>query len=248
MVALSLSGEEPPPQHALALAAIAGLAGVMGLAAFYAALAVGPMSLVAPAVAAIGSALPAAVGLLGGDHLTPVQLTGLAAAVLAVVIVSGAGQEGVTSRFRPAALGRIAAAGLGFASFFVLMDAAAAQGAGPWWSILAARSAPLIVLALIIGARVSGRTIEGRTTRQPGGSRSRSVIPLIAIAGMADVGGNAFFLLANQQVPFSIAAVVSSLYPVTTALLAWTILGERIGRWQAVGVAVALAGVALLSF
>ncbi|MGI8703806.1 MAG: EamA family transporter, partial [Candidatus Limnocylindrales bacterium] len=128
MVALSLSGEEPPPQHALALAAIAGLAGVMGLAAFYAALAVGPMSLVAPAVAVIGAALPAAVGLLGGETLTAAQLAGLAAAVVAVGMVSGAGNRRSLCTVQPAAFARTATAGLSFATLFVLIDVMAAAG------------------------------------------------------------------------------------------------------------------------
>jgi drug/metabolite transporter (DMT)-like permease len=59
--------------------------------------------------------------------------------------------------------------------------------------------------------------------------------------------GNAFFVLANAQGALSVAVVLSSLYPVTTILLARIILHERLRGGQLVGVAAALAGVVLIA-
>jgi drug/metabolite transporter (DMT)-like permease len=75
----------------------------------------------------------------------------------------------------------------------------------------------------------------------------RPDVPLLALAGVGDLGGNAFFVLANAQGPLSIAAVLSSLYPVTTVILAAVLLGERLTRLQLSGVVLALAGVVLIS-
>ncbi|MDP8905312.1 MAG: EamA family transporter, partial [Chloroflexota bacterium] len=73
-----------------------------------------------------------------------------------------------------------------------------------------------------------------------------SVVPLFALAGAGDLGGNAFFLLANQHDALAVAVVLSSLYPVMTTLLATVFLGERLRLVQWTGVALAVIGVALI--
>jgi drug/metabolite transporter (DMT)-like permease len=234
-----VTGERAPGPDALAWAGVAGLAGLIGLSAFYAALASGVMSLVAPLVSVIGAGLPAAAGILGGDQLSPVQMLGIALALVSVVLVSRGDGSAGAGRLP---LRLVVVAGLGFAAFFLLLDQArtvaatgAAGDADPvWWPVLAVRSVPAaLVLAYAL------------VRRQPLLPGSRAA-PLLVGAGLGDLGGNAFFVLAATAGVLSVAVVVSSLYPVVTVLAASILLRERLRRDQALGIALALAAVLLI--
>jgi drug/metabolite transporter (DMT)-like permease len=240
---LALSGEAAPPAFALAIAGLAGMSGVFGLASLFRALATGPMGLVAPAVAVIGAGVPAVVGIVRGDALSAVQLVGLVAALVAVTIASRPSEPAAapTSRSGSLAVGSraslwlIALAGLGFAGFYLLMNEARAAGAQVWWPINAARATSLIAV-LVVALAARHRIVP-----------PLDQVPLLVVTGLGDLGGNAFFVLANSIGPLSIAAVVSSLYPVTTVLLARVVLGERLSRVQLAGVGLALVGIVLIT-
>ena len=245
---LLISGEKQAPAAALAWAAVAGLSGVTGLGSFYRALATGTMGTAAPTVAVIGAGVPALVGVARGDALTAAQLLGVAAALASVAIVSRPSEQAVPEApGAPVArsVAFIVVAGLGFAGFFLLMDQAADAGAGTWWSVVVARTAAVAVVgAALAWTRLRPASAADHSSRPPG---ARPPFSLVVLAGLGDVGGNAFFLLANAEGPLSIAAVVSSLYPVTTVLLASLFLRERLGRMQLVGVGLALAGIVLIA-
>jgi drug/metabolite transporter (DMT)-like permease len=249
-----LVAREPAPVlGALGWAALAGLSGAVGLGSFYRAMRAGPMGIAAPVVAVVGAGIPALVGVVRGDVLDTPQLVGIGLALVAVAVVSihaetpsrdgeppptdGAKQnpERSRGRARATAVAPMLVAGLGFAGFFLLIDQAAQAGAGIWWSVLAARVAALVaIVAVVLLFRLAARP-------------ARSDAPVLAVAGIGDVGGNAFFVLANAEGPLSVAAVVSSLYPVVTVLLARVLLGERLTKIQLVGVGLALAGIVLIS-
>jgi drug/metabolite transporter (DMT)-like permease len=227
-----VSREAAPVAAALAWGGAAGISGVVGLLGFYRALANGTMSLVAPVTSIIGAGIPALVGIVTGDVLSPLQVAGMACALAAVVIVSR-GERHVDARSIDWPL--VFLAGLGFAGFFIGIGRAHTLGGAMWWPLLAARLAPLALL--IAGVVLLRRSIRvGATT-----------LPLVGLSAFGDLGGNAFFLLAQSQGAFSVAVVLSSLYPVTTVLLAAVVLGERLKRGQAVGVLAALVGVALIA-
>jgi drug/metabolite transporter (DMT)-like permease len=229
---IALESEPLPSTRALLLSLAAGLAGVLGLGAFYRALAIGTMSIVAP-ISATAVALPVVLGVATGDRLSAVTSAGLACAVVGVVLASREADEG-TGR---AAAGRASialalAAAVGFGSYFALSDAAADESV--LWLLVVARIVVLPVLAAIV------------LVRRPPRPTRPDALALVA-AGTLDVSATGLYGLANTKGALSIVSVVGSLYPVTTVLLARAVLGERIRAVQTAGILAALAGVALIA-
>lgn len=215
----------------------AGLVGPAALFAFYRALALGTMGVVAP-IAALGVVVPVVAGLVSGEEPSTVQAAGIAVAVVGVVLASGpelrgAGRGGT----RPLVLALGAA--LGFGVVFVLLAAGSADaGTGEVVLVLLAmRATSVLVLGALLLARSgpSGVTVP------------RRALPALAVIGAFDVGANGTFAVASQSELVSVVAVLASLYPAVTAVLAWRIHRERLRPLQLAGVAAALAGVGLLS-
>jgi drug/metabolite transporter (DMT)-like permease len=213
----------------------AGLCGGLALVLFYRALAIGTMSLVAP-VSACGAVVPVLVGVARGESLGPVTLLGMAAALAGIVFVSlqgGGAQAGRNQR--PALLGALGAA-LGFGLFFTLIDrAASAPGASALWVNVWARagSVPLLLALQLASVRAPG---------WPG-----RAVGMVGLVGVLDMSANVLFALATQAGSLGVVAVLGSLYPVTTVLLSWVLLAERLTRVQYLGVGLALLGVGLLA-
>ncbi len=230
LIALALAVGEAAPTGASFLFAIgAGLAGVVGLGALYQGLAAGQMGVIAPLSAIVGGVVPIVVGLATEGAPSPVQLLGFGVALLAVWLLAAAGE------FRPSRRELLLAvvAGLGFGFYFVLI--AYASDGGLFWNLSAARVvAGLALLALLL------------ITRQPLWP-TRSAWGLTTGAGVADAGGNLFFALAAQAGRLDVAAVLSSLYPGMTVLLARLVLDERLTRAQITGVVAALVAVMLIA-
>ena len=216
-------------------AAAAGATGVVALGMFYRALAIGTMGVVAP-VAALGVAVPVAAGVLNGEHPSALQAVGIAVAVVGVVLASGPELSG---EGRGGALALVLALGaaLGFGAVLVLV-AQASDGDDPGavvMTLIAMRVTSVTLLAVVALAR-----------RQPPAVR-RTDLPVLGVIGAADAGANAFYAVASRSALVSVTAVLASLYPVVTALLAYRVHGERLRHVQVVGVAVTLVGVALLA-
>ena len=207
----------------------AGLIGLVALSSFYAALATGTMGVVAP-IAALGVAVPVAVGLVRGESPTPLQLAGVAVAVVGVVLASGP-QGSTPGSTRPLVLAVVAAAGFGV----VLVLVARGSESSPTMTLLVMRVTTVSVLGVLAVAR---RTTGGVTV---------GVLPIVALLGLGDVSANAAFAVASRSGLVSIVAVLSSLYPAVTVLLARQLHGERLRRVQEGGVVVTLAGVLLIA-
>jgi drug/metabolite transporter (DMT)-like permease len=225
-------GEPLPGVRDAVLGVIAGVAGVVGLACFLRALAIGTMSIVAP-ISATGVALPVVVGLATGDRLSTLVALGIAVSVIGVVLASRERHDdaGRAAAGRSSVVLALAAA-VGFGSYFALADAAA--GDSVLWLLATSRILPVSALA-VFALR--------REMRAP--TRSRALI--LVAAGTIDCSATGFYALATTKGALSIVAVVGSLYPVMTVVLARTFLGERIRRVQQVGVVAALAGVAMIA-
>jgi drug/metabolite transporter (DMT)-like permease len=242
---LVISGEAMPGTEALAWAAAAGLSGALGLAFFYLALSRGTMGLVAPLTALLAAAIPALVGLLGGDDPGVLDLAGMLAALGAVVLISLPDRRAGTpvlptfhgSRVREWLL--ILAAGLGFAGFFLCVDVSHGAGGETWWPMLAIKVAGVAgVGSAILVAWLLGRVLVRRVPR--------AAVLTGSLAGTGDFGGNLFYVLASDLGQLSLVVVLASLYPVGTALLARLYLHERLGPVRMTGVALAVAGVMLI--
>lgn len=233
MTVIAASGEPLPGGRAIVASIIAGLAGFSALGAFYKALSIGTMSIVAP-ISATGVVLPVVVGLASGDSLTAIVAIGL---VVTVAGVLAASREEVAEVHehgsnRPAILLALAAA-VGFGLYFVFADIGA-DGSVLW---LLALGRIVILPGVVVLLRI----------------RRGSVVPplhdrwQLAAIGLCDLSATALYGIATTHGALSIVAVIGSLYPVVTVLLAWGTLNERISRLQLAGVVAALAGVAMVS-
>lgn len=217
----------------LLVGAAAGMIATLSLAAFYRAMATAPISLVAPITAA-GTGIPVLVGVARGERLGLVQVLGIVVTLAGVILASGPEfRSGAVVRKQ--AIGYAIGAAVGFGVAYTLL--ALAAGSSVYGTLLLQRIGGLIVLAPIVLR--SGVLRQIRFT-------VRRLAALLAIGG-CDIVANGSYALAASRGDLAVAAVLASLYPVVTALLARALLAERLRPVQSAGVIAALGGVLLLS-
>ena len=235
LVYVAARGAGPPSSSHVLASLASGFVGIAGLSAFYRALAIGTMSIVAP-IASTGVALPVIVGLIGGDRPGPARSAGLALAVVGIVLASREDDAGAadTSQQRLSIVLAIVA-GLGFGSYFVLAEIGSSGDVA--WALLLSRvsALPIIASIALLALRRGGRRPTGRA------------LAVLAGIGLIDLGANWCFNHASTIGELSSVAVGSSLYPVVTVMLAALLLGERVQGVQRAGVVVALAGVLMIA-
>ena len=229
-----LTGADPISAGKLGIAFLAGVASLGGLAAFYTAMAMGTVSVVAP-IAALGVLVPVVVGLAAGESPAPIQLAGLVPAVAGVVVLSHEEtpehDEGARAARLSIALAVVA--GLGFGIFFIGLDAAAADR--PGWAILAVRVGGITtVLAALLVSR-------------PRLDEVGAAWPVLVVIGVFDVSATVLIAFASTKGVLPVVAVGGSMYPAFTIALAHAVLGERLARLQWTGVFLALAGVTMIA-
>jgi drug/metabolite transporter (DMT)-like permease len=219
-----------PADSTVLLAIPAAISGTLGFYAYYRGMAVGAMSVVAP-IAGVSAIVPVIVGIATGDRPSVWQLLGIACALLGVFLA--AREPGRGGPRLAAGVGLALLAAIGFGGYFPPMHAAG--HADFWWASLLFRitSTSVIVTAIAI----SRPSLEVKPVQ----------VPLLALIGVGDMLGNLFFAAASSSGLVSITSVLASLYPIVTVVLARIVLGERVARSQEAGVALTLAGVALIS-
>jgi drug/metabolite transporter (DMT)-like permease len=230
-VLIPLIGADPISADKLVIAFLAGAASLGGLGAFYAAMAMGTVSVVAP-IASLGVVVPVAVGLARGDAPAAIQLAGLIPAMAGVVILSYEENPEHASVARRSIILAIIA-GLCFGIFFTGLDAAAADR--PGWAILAVRVGGVSAVAaalLVTRPRLAGVA---------------AAVPVLLTIGFFDVLANTLFAVASTKGLLPVVAVGGSMYPAFTVALAHGVLGERLAPIQWSGVLLALAGVAMIA-
>lgn len=212
---------------------VAGICGGAGIALLYRALAVGKMGVVSPITAVLAAAVPVIAATMRGEHLTALQITGICAALAAVVAISLTADDDGRLELTTEGVKEAFASGILLSGFYIFI-AFAPKSAGPY-PLLFARIASTVLLALV--------ALAARQSIVP----PRGVRALTTWGGFLDMGANGLFVAAAQSGFVSIAAVLTSLYPAATVLLAFVVLRERMRVWQNAGLLLALAGVAMIS-
>jgi drug/metabolite transporter (DMT)-like permease len=213
--------------------ASAGAFGVFGILMLYQAMSVGSMSLAAPVAAVTAAVFPVVVGAFVDGLPGIATFTGFILALVGVWLISQAQRDQKKAKFHLRDIKLPLLAGVGFGLFFILMPLGSQDRL--FWPMVASRSAGLLLLLVFV--------ISRRRSLRP----SRGSLPLIGLNFVLDGAGTAFYILAAQVGRMDVAAVVTSLYPGTTILLAWIFLREKITVVQWAGIGFALAAIALLS-
>jgi drug/metabolite transporter (DMT)-like permease len=236
LVVAAVLGSYDDPNGYLGWALAAALVNLVALGAFYAALADGTMGVVA-AIAALGVDVPVLVGVIQGDRPAVLQGVGLLLAAGGVVLASGpevrsSGPDGAPrgSR-RPLVLAGVAA--VGFGSVIVCVAHGAQTSTVMMLLVMRATSVSALLVLAVFGF------VQLRT--------GRADLPILVAIGIGDVGANAALAVATTHGLLAVVAVLASLYPAVTVLLARAVHDERLKRVQAVGVLVAMTGVVLIA-
>jgi drug/metabolite transporter (DMT)-like permease len=217
-----------PEPGAIGIGLVAGLAGVAGLAALYRGMSLGSMGLVTSISGAGSLTVPLLAGVALGATVAPLQLVGVASAAAAAAAAGGASRDEIGRH----SLALAVMAAVGFGAWYVLLDLAA-RGGDPLWALVFSRAASAGIAAAVVAVR----------------GFDRATVPwrIVVAAGIFDVGGNALYVVAREQMALGLAAALIGLYPIVTMLLARFRLGEHLPRLGQLGVALAVIGIVLIS-
>jgi len=250
-----LTGHSWPGLAAVWPVLLGGVASVVAISCFYKALAIGSMSIVAP-ISATNAAIPFLAGLALGERPSAAQLAGVVLAAAGVLLVAseraragdtiGAAALPNEPAIVPGALGvpperrnQRRAIGLSLVASvcmgLVLIGYDATARHDPLWAMLGGRASSAVLFLLLFLAL------------RPRVQVRRSAVPFIVAVGILDTGANGLFALATTRGYLSIVAVIGSVYPVVTVILAYIVLRERLARHQMAGALATLAGIALIA-
>lgn len=230
LVGCAILWREPwPSSRNLLWASMAGLSGSIGLAALYRALALGHAATVAPVAAVVSAALSVVFSAITEGLPGTIRLAGFTLALLGIWMVSSSSISAEAPRqgLRLALL-----AGFCFAGFFILVAQVEAEAV--FFPLVMARCVMVSLAVLLLLLRGPTRL-------------SFHINPLALLAGILDASGNVFYLLAQQFTRLDVAVVIGSLYPVTTVVLSWVVLEEKISRMQWLGAMVCFVAIALIA-
>lgn len=216
---------------ALAIGALGGVGGAIGLSAFYKGLAIGTMSIVSP-VAACGALVPFGISLATGERPAAAAIAGAVLALTGAVLASLDERRAEGDRRRGAVLAVVAAIAIGLFVYF--LGLASKHGTA---------------LSALLGARIGSLSLllVGALLLRFPRKVQRGDVPGVAAVGLLDTGANGLFVVASAGGFLSVVSVLGSLYPVVTLLAAHALLGERISALQRLGVGLALVGVAIVA-
>lgn len=232
LIAAPLLGPNDPSLADLAWGAAAGVSGCIGIMTLYRGLALHTAAIVSPISALVGAILPAAFGLALGERPSALALAGGIVCVPAILLLAyEKGETRDRAKTRSSFLFGIVA-GIGFGGFFIAVSRSASSSG--LWPLVCSRAASLAIVAAV--------ALVGRN----GFSVARADRPVAAFAGAADMLANVCFLLASRGSLLFIVTLITSLYPAPTVVLARAFHGQRISWPRAVGIALAIAGVALI--
>ena len=233
LVVAFLSGEKPLPWTSWMMCTIAGSIGVIGLLLFFQSMVKGQMSVTAPVSALTAALLPVIVGSILDGFPGALTFAGFGLALVAIWFISQPDGGSKNIRLRLADLSLPLIAGLSFGVYLILFDRGSQTNL--FWPLVASRLAGVVTMTLY--------TLFTHQSFLP----PRTLWPLLVLNGILDITGNGLYILAGQAGRMDVAAVLVSLYPGSTVLLAGFILNERLNRAQVVGILAALAAIVLMT-
>jgi len=233
IIALLVIREPLPILLPLGMAVLAGALGTTGLLMLFHAMAIGKMSIATPVSALMAATLPVVVGTLLAGFPGLLTFLGFILSLSAIWLISR--EEGNHSRILEHIneLRLPLLAGLGFGTYFILVHQAAQQST--YWTMLASRIGGVLVMVMFMLARQKNWQV------------SKDAWPLIVMNGFLDITANGFYILASQNGRLDVAAILSTLYPAATVLLAAILLKERVARSQAIGIVLAMVAIVFLT-
>ena len=236
---LPLLPHASPTMPDLLWGAGAGVTGGVGVALLYRALAIGTMAVVAPTTAICAVTIPVVISGLLGERPVPLAVAGIVVGIVSIVLISHQRPVAQPADFKPGSprrlppgVGTALASGVAIGLFFLTL--ARTRSDAGMWPLLVAR---LVSVTLFGTIALAG----GHSLRVPA-----RVAALALVGGVIDMLANALYMLAARQGPLSIVVTLSSLYPASTVVLARVLLGERLNRWQVIGIGSALTAVVLI--
>jgi drug/metabolite transporter (DMT)-like permease len=230
LVAAFARGESWPAGVAIAWSAVAGVAGGFGIAALYQGLAIAEAAVVAPTAAVVGVILPVVIGAVLAGLPSPLKILGMAAGTLGIWLVARGSSPSASGPWHGLGLGLIA--GIGFGGFFVCMAQVPREAV--FTPLVIAKAVATAFALIVIGVRRLSLP-------------SPLANPLALAAGVLDAGGNVFYLVAAHLTRLDFAALISSMAPAVTVVLAGAISRQRVSPMQWLGVGLCVAGVALIA-
>jgi drug/metabolite transporter (DMT)-like permease len=237
LIVVPIVESSPPSAAAVWWGLAAGLTSSTGVLGMYMALARGNMTLVAPVTGVVAAAVPVAVGVSLGERPSVLAWVGVALAVIAVSLVGGVVGLIGTSRasIDRVTLGLAVVVGVLFGLLFVALER---PGDAGMWPVFFSRFTGLPVLAVAAVVLLKGkRRPPVRRTLLPG-----------AVIGLLVAAANVAYIVSTRRGDLSLVAVVVSMYPASTVLLASTLDGERPSRSQVGGMALATVALMLITF
>lgn len=221
-------GEPMPGPSDVGWSVLGGVLGAVGITALYRGLAVGRMGIVAPVTGVLAAVIPVAAGIVLQGMPPPLVFVGIGLAIAAVILVTRVADEAGGREGLPEALVGGVALGLFGVVIAQLTDGVA------FGALAIVRLVEAIVIVVVI--------VATRSAWRP----PRRFLPGILGIGVLDMAGNGFYILAVQTGLLAVASVLSALYPVTTVILATVVLGERVTREHAAGIALAVLAIAAI--
>jgi drug/metabolite transporter (DMT)-like permease len=212
---------------------LAGVLGSFGLLILYHSLSIGQMSIAAPVSALFAALLPVIVGSITEGLPSAIQLIGFVLALAAVWLISQGDGKFHISRLSDLRFPILA--GVGFGCYFIFIHNAAGDPNSFLWPMIISRLAGTLLLFFIVFARREPLVVP------------RDAWGLVLLNAALDLTGNFFYILASKTGRLDVAAVLSSLYPGSTVILAWLFLKERLSRTQVIGILLAFAAILLFA-
>jgi drug/metabolite transporter (DMT)-like permease len=242
-----LRREPFPSSGSIVWSLAAGLSGVIGVAALYQGLSTGSAAVIAPTSGVVAAIIPVIASVFLEGLPSATQVLGISLGLAGIYLVSRPLPGASSPREMDATSSEAARgsseftlallAGAGFGGFFVMI--AQVEPDLLYGPLAFAKLSAFVLGCLILLIRE--RSLRGLSVR------TMALNPLAVLAGVLDAGGNLFFLIAVRYVPLAVAGVLASMYPAATVILAMAVLHQRIVRFQAIGVLLCLAAVAMVT-